>query len=93
MIDFGLDPQAAGDAARWRHDGSSGPGHTMSDGGYVHLEPGVSADVINELTARGHRVALGNSGFGGYQAVMRDPASGVLTGATEMRKDGNAAGY
>ena len=31
--------------------------------------------------------------FGGYQAIARDPETGVLTGATEMRKDGQASGY
>jgi gamma-glutamyltranspeptidase/glutathione hydrolase len=31
--------------------------------------------------------------FGGYQAIVRDPDSGVYTGASEMRKDGQAAGY
>jgi gamma-glutamyltranspeptidase/glutathione hydrolase len=31
--------------------------------------------------------------FGGYQAVARDPETGVLSGATESRKDGCAAGY
>jgi gamma-glutamyltranspeptidase/glutathione hydrolase len=31
--------------------------------------------------------------FGGYQAIYRDPASGIYIGATEMRKDGQAAGY
>jgi gamma-glutamyltranspeptidase / glutathione hydrolase len=31
--------------------------------------------------------------FGGYQAIVRDPVTGVYTGATEMRKDGQASGY
>jgi gamma-glutamyltranspeptidase/glutathione hydrolase len=31
--------------------------------------------------------------FGGYQIIHRDPATGVLAGATESRKDGMAAGY
>jgi gamma-glutamyltranspeptidase/glutathione hydrolase len=38
-------------------------------------------------------VKLAREDFGGYEAVMRDPVTGVLTGATEMRKDGGAVGY
>jgi len=93
MIDFAMDPQAAGDAARFRHDGSSEPGHRMADGGSAIVEPGVPAAVIEGLGARGHKVRIASSGFGGYQAIRRDPATGVYFGATEMRKDGAAAGY
>jgi gamma-glutamyltranspeptidase/glutathione hydrolase len=32
-------------------------------------------------------------GYGGYQAIMRDQARGVWFGASESRKDGQAAGY
>ena len=38
-------------------------------------------------------VESGDSGFGGYQAIARDPDSGVYFGASESRKDGHAAGY
>ena len=43
----------------------------------------------------GHKVEVIDNGimFGGYQAIARDPETGVLTGATEMRKDGQASGY
>lgn len=93
MIDFSMGLQEAGDAARFRHIGSTGPGTVMTDGGHVIIEPGISADVLEELRRRGHDIKLARDGFGGYQAVLRNPGTGVLTGATEMRKDGNAAGY
>jgi gamma-glutamyltranspeptidase/glutathione hydrolase len=93
MIDFGMDLQAAGDAARFRHDGSTEPGRRMSDGGSTIIEPGVSHDVLAGLEQRGHRVRIARAGFGGYQAIRRDPANGVYEAATEMRKDGSAAGY
>jgi gamma-glutamyltranspeptidase/glutathione hydrolase len=93
IIDFELDLQAAGDAARCVHSGSSGPGQRMHDGGQVIVEPGVPAAVLESLQARGHQITLARSGFGGYQAIRRDPGTGALTGATEMRKDGAAAGY
>ena len=41
----------------------------------------------------GHRVQFDFGGYGGYQAIMRDPETGVLYGASESRKDGQAAGY
>jgi gamma-glutamyltranspeptidase/glutathione hydrolase len=42
--------------------------------------------------ARGHHVHRGSNG-GGYQSITYDAATGAYTGATEMRKDGIAAGY
>jgi gamma-glutamyltranspeptidase/glutathione hydrolase len=93
LIDFDMDLQEAGDAARFRHDGSTEPGSEMNTGGEVILEPGVSTAVLEELARRGHRVKLAREDYGGYEAVMRDPGTGVLTGATEMRKDGAAIGY
>jgi gamma-glutamyltranspeptidase/glutathione hydrolase len=93
LIDFDMDLQAAGDAARFRHEGSSGPGTTMRDGGHVIIEPGIPPQVLEDLRRRGHRVELARDDFGGYEAVSRDPRTRVLAGATELRKDGSAAGY
>lgn len=94
MIDFGMNLQEAGDAARWRHGGSSQPtGEVMERGGYVELESGIPYEVVRELKRRGHDVRYGNGGFGGYQAVMHDWLNGVYFGASESRKDGHAAGY
>ena len=94
MIDFGMNLQEAGDAARWQHMGSSEPtGSRMERGGYVQLEAGIPWDVVRTLKRMGHDVRYGNGGFGGYQAVMFDPVQGVYYGASESRKDGQAAGY
>jgi gamma-glutamyltranspeptidase / glutathione hydrolase len=41
----------------------------------------------------GHRVVEAVGLFGGYEAVMRDPVTGVLAGATQSRKDRYAMGY
>jgi gamma-glutamyltranspeptidase/glutathione hydrolase len=35
----------------------------------------------------------GVANYGGYQAIWRDPKTGVYSGATERRKDGCALGY
>jgi gamma-glutamyltranspeptidase/glutathione hydrolase len=94
MIDFGMNLQEAGDAPRIHHDGSSEPtGEVMEDGGELDLETGFDYEVIRELEGRGHRVEFARGPYGGYQAVMRDPESGMYFGASESRKDGQAAGY
>jgi gamma-glutamyltranspeptidase/glutathione hydrolase len=94
MIDFGLNVQEAGDAARFRHLGSDDWHRKSSSGvGKLQLETGIALDVRRELARRGHDLQPGDGGFGGYQAIMRDPATGVYWGASEMRKDGAAIGY
>ena len=93
LIDFGLNLQEAGDAPRVQHFGSSSPtGDVMSDGGRVSLESGFSELTIRALADRGHRIDRG-AGFGGYQAIRFDATNHVFYGASESRKDGQAAGY
>ncbi len=95
IIDFGLNVQEAGDAPRLRHDGSSTPvGETATGSGSVHLEAGIPPEAAAGLRALGHKVEPDNGyGFGGYQAILRDGRRGVYFGASEARKDGQAAGY
>ena len=94
QLDFGMDLQAAGDWTRVRHEGSSQPtGERMADGGVLRVESGVSDAVIAELKRRGHAVARGGGGFGGYQAIRWDSVNRVWHAASEARKDGHAAGY
>lgn len=94
MVDFGMNLQEAGDAARIRHDGSSEPtGSRMTDGGMVYVESGIGAKVRDGLAERGHEVEVSGGGFGGYQAIIVDHEQGVYYGASESRKDGHAAGY
>ena len=94
MIDFGMSLQEAGDAPRILHSGSSTPeGKRMSDGGYVSLESGFSYKTRRELMKKGHVLRDVVGAYGGYQAIMKDPKTGVYYGASETRKDGQAAGY
>jgi len=95
MVDFGMTVQAAGDVARFHHDGSTDPegGKAMTDGGVVEIETGVSQAIADELTKRGHKVKYSVGPYGGYQAIWRDPLTGAYWGASEFRKDGQAAGY
>lgn len=94
MIDFGMNLQEAGDAPRMQHLGSSQPtGSMMNDGGTVYLESGFEYSEIRELVRKGHRVQYDIGSYGGYQAIRWDPQHQVYYGASESRKDGQAAGY
>jgi len=94
MIDFDMNLQEAGDAARLRHAGSSQPtDEVMTDGGTVYLESGIGQDVRDALRKMGHRIGTEKISYGGYQAILRNDAQGVYYGASESRKDGQAAGY
>lgn len=94
LVDFGMNLQEAGDAPRILHSGSSQPtGEMMTDGGEVSLESGFDYEVIRDLVQRKHRVVWKSGPYGGYQAVLRDPVTGVYYGASESRKDGQAAGW
>ena len=92
LIDFKMNLQEAGDAPRIRHAGSSQPtGEKMTDGGYLSLEKGISAEEILKLEKLGHKFQYDLGGFGGYQAIMLK--DNVYIGASESRKDGHASGY
>jgi len=94
LIDFGMNLQEAGDAPRIRHTASSQPtGEKMTDGGLVYLESGFPFQTLRALNLMGHRIQVNTGGYGGYQAIMFDRKNGVYIGASESRKDGNAAGY
>ena len=105
MIDFGLNVQEAGDAARWQHEGNNDPtGSTLTEGGsaadpnttgFVTLESGLPYEVARGLRTKGHDIRFGLGGYGGYQAIQVQTHDGqrVYAGATESRKDGQAVGY
>jgi gamma-glutamyltranspeptidase/glutathione hydrolase len=95
LVDFGMNVQEAGDAPRIYHTDDTEPtGTVMTNGGVLSLESGIPQDVRQALIRRGHKLVESNGiVFGGYQAIRRDPKTGVYFGATESRKDGFAAGY
>lgn len=94
IVDFGMNIQEAGDAPRIFHTGSSSPtGERMTDQGQVLLETGFPYETIRELIKMGHRIGYNVGGYGGYQAIMYDAQNKVYYGASESRKDGQAAGY
>jgi len=96
QIDFGLGLQEGGDASRWQHEGDSEPtDEKMTNGGYVEVESGIPYETVRELKKRGHDVRVDVGGYGGYQAIKVEMHDGqrVYAGASESRKDGQAAGY
>ena len=93
-IDFGMNIQEAGDAPRLIHEGSSQPTGEASQGaGFVAIETGFDYEVIRALMQRGHDVGFRVGPYGGYQAIRYDAENDVYFGASESRKDGQAAGY
>jgi len=96
LIDFGMNLQEAGDAPRLQHEGSTEPTGqvtAMADGGEVNLETGFAYETVRGLMQRGHQVTYANGPYGGYQAIRWDAEQKVYIGASEGRKDGQAAGY
>ena len=92
IVDFKMNLQEAGDAARIRHFDSSQPtGEVMLNGGFLSLESGIPENVRNELSKLGHNLKDEKGGYGGYQAIMKK--NEVYFGASESRKDGHASGY
>jgi gamma-glutamyltranspeptidase/glutathione hydrolase len=82
LIDFGMNVQEAGEAARVNH-GNSG----------LQVESAWPEAVRAALIRRGHKVTRSVGAYGGYQGIMLDPRTGVLLGGSDVRKDGLAIGW
>lgn len=94
IIDFGMNIQEAGDAPRWDHTGGSTPmGVKGTNTGMIRTESGIPYSTIRSLMNMGHRMGTARGIYGGYQAIMWDSKNKVYHGASESRKDGQAAGY
>ncbi len=94
LIDFGMNLQEAGDTPRMSHEGGSDPtGNGTPGRGEIQLESGFDYQVIRELMQMGHKIGYTFGDYGGYQAIMYDQTRKVYFGASESRKDGQAAGY
>ena len=84
FIDLGMSLQQAIEAPRYRY----------LSGNRVLLEDEIGEPVIKRLVDRGHRrVSEAGLSMGGGQAIVIDPASRTLMGASDPRKDGLALGY
>ena len=85
VVDFGMNPQQALDAPRFRFD----------EGYKVAVESGVGEKTSANLRSRGHDLTVTSEGlgFGGGQIIMVHRETGVLMGGSDPRKDGCAVGY
>jgi gamma-glutamyltranspeptidase / glutathione hydrolase len=82
LIDFGMNVQEAGEAARFRHSAAG-----------LALESAISAEARAGLETRGHTVITPIGVFGGFQGILFNPQTGVMMGGSDPRKDGLAIGY
>ena len=78
VMQFGMTPQQAIEAPRFRWYGRERLG----------VEPGVSAEVRDALTRRGHQVQVQEPSeeFGGAQMIMVTPSGGRIAGADPRRE-------
>jgi gamma-glutamyltranspeptidase/glutathione hydrolase len=95
MIEFGMNIQQAGDAARVRHEAAGEDSISSScETGTLWLETAIGDGVQEALHARGHTIGSGDViFFGMFQGIYRDPATGLYWSAVDSRSDGAAAGY
>jgi len=82
LIDFGMNVQEAGEAARINH-GNNG----------VQVESAMPESTRKALELKGHTVKEAVGAYGGYQGIFIDPRTGVLMGGSDVRKDGLAIGW
>jgi gamma-glutamyltranspeptidase/glutathione hydrolase len=82
LVDYGMDLQEALDAPR-----------AFPEAGRLRVERGYPEAVRAELAALGHEIEVPDLPIGGAQAIAIDPDTGLLTGASDPRKDGCALGY
>jgi gamma-glutamyltranspeptidase/glutathione hydrolase len=98
--DYGLDAQAAGDAPRWHHEGSSenmGEDDPAAAGprGLLRLENGVPDKTAAALAAMGWKIGESDGGFGRYKCVEHRMSGSerVYGAASDPRDDGLALAY
>ncbi|TAK20759.1 MAG: gamma-glutamyltransferase [Chloroflexota bacterium] len=86
LVDFDMNPQEALDAPRFR----------VMHGTKVGVERSMGMPTIETLRRFGHDVIDEpplTMAYGGGQAILIDPDTGVLSAASEPRKDGLAVAY
>src|SRR6185436_18158270 len=95
LIDFGMNLQQACDAPRLAHEGSSDPTGTPLEegGGTLTVENGFAPEVLAELARRGHVFKDHPGVYGGFQGILWDAKNRAFVGASDWRKDGQAAGW
>ena len=86
LLLFGMRPQVAVEAPRWRSYG----------GARLSLEPGIADAVVQALAALGHEPRVGEpltTEFGGAQLIMIDAENGVRIAAADPRREAYAIAW
>lgn len=86
IIDYGMDLQEALDHTRIFPD-------LFDPEERVQVEESLPDDIHKGLNKLGHKTYTPARPIGGAQAIWIDHGEGVLAGASEPRKDGQAIGY
>ena len=84
VVDYGMNVQEAVGAPRFHHQ-------WVPD--KLFLEPEFARDVVEALEARGHTVDISGRHWSSAQSIVIDPESGLMTGGSDPRADGEAAGW
>ena len=96
VIDFGMNPQEAVAAPRWRdlqNPMESTVPHTCANA--LQLEGRFPEEVREALAQKGHELQLLGDwgGPGSAQAILINPESNALSGGSDPRRDGYAVGW
>ena len=83
VVDWKMDALKAVSAPRFHH---------QWDPDRLEVEPGVAADVVEALTARGHQVLRSPRTWSAAEVIVVDPATGLHQGGSDPRTDGGAVG-
>lgn len=83
VVDWRMDPQQAVSAPRFHH---------QWDPDRLEVEPGVPADVVEDLTSRGHDVVRSPRTWSAAEVIVVDPTTGIHRGGADPRTDGAAFG-
>jgi gamma-glutamyltranspeptidase/glutathione hydrolase len=97
VVEFGMDPQAAVEAPRFRS--LHGPEPNYPQGmkpGEVRAEPRIAPETLRALEKMGHRIRTEDDwaeSSGGMVLIVRDPRTGVLSAGADPRRECYAMGW
>jgi len=83
VVDWAMDAQEAVSTPRFHHQWRPDT---------LEVEAETPADVVAALRARGHTVSVMDELMTGVEAIVVDPATGLMTGGADPRRDSLALG-
>ena len=92
LVDLQMDPQSAVEAPRWSHQPGTPPRDQLPD--VLRMEEGFEAQTLEDLRARGHKVAVVDRwSFGSAKIIVRDYENGCWLGGADPRRVAYALGW